>query len=208
MKLKEFIDNHFSPKQQQLLKDISLFVLATLIFHFLYWHTDMNSWLFGCFTYNVFEFFTNIAFNVSKWIISWLFSTDFTFADKTLYFYNDAINGTKHFFASMTIIHDCSGIKQIMQVFIFMLFVSGKILKKFIYWLCCSVVILLLNIIRIVLLTGVLVWNPSYFQPIHDWIGRPFMYVFIFLMWVVWIECFAYPKKVEKEKNKNVYNVS
>jgi len=203
MKIISFINKKFNIKQRQSLKDILLFIVATLIFHVLYWNTDMNKWLFGPFTYNVFEFFTDIAFNASKWIMSWLFATNFTFSDHTLFFYHELSNGINDFFVSMTIIHDCSGIKQIMQVFIFMLFVPGKIWKKFVYWLCCSAVIIALNIIRIVLLTGVLVWHQSYFQPIHDWIGRPVMYIFIFFMWVLWIEKFARPEnnnEIQTEK--------
>ncbi|MDR1847823.1 MAG: exosortase/archaeosortase family protein [Bacteroidales bacterium] len=195
MKFAEYIKRKYNVKQRQSLTDIALFIVATLIFHFLYWHTNMNAWLFGPFTGAIFDFFTNIAFQLSHWAMHILFSTNFVTHDRTFWFYTlDALN-VKHFFVSMSVIHDCSGIKQMMQVFIFMLFVPGKAWKRLIYWLCCCVIIILLNVIRIVILTGVLVNDASMFRFIHDWVGRPFMYVFIFLMWVVWIECFARRKQ-------------
>jgi exosortase/archaeosortase family protein len=194
MKWKIFFKEGINKKQQQLLRDIALFIFATLIFHLLYWHTDMNSWLFGVWTKDIFNFFTDLAFNASKWLMSWMFSTDFITQDRVFYFYTLDSQGIQHFFSSIAIIPDCSAIKQMMQVFIFMIFVPGKIYKKVIYWVCCCVVIIIMNIVRIVGLTGVLLNFSATFKSVHDWIGRPFMYIFIFAMWVIWLEFFARPK--------------
>ena len=48
-------------KNRMILKDAFLFGVSTLVFHFLYWHTNMNQWLFGPFTTEVFDFFTDIT---------------------------------------------------------------------------------------------------------------------------------------------------
>ncbi|MDR0789743.1 MAG: exosortase/archaeosortase family protein [Bacteroidales bacterium] len=198
MKLMNFVQTKLNKTQRQSLKDIALFMLATIIFHFLYWNTNMDSWLFGSFTNDVYDFFTNIAFNVSKWVMGWLFSTDFVTHSRTFFFYHLDVNGIKQFFESMSIVPDCSGVKQMMQVFIFMIFVPGKVWKRLIYWLCCCLIIIALNAIRIIGLTGVLIWHYGWFQLVHDWIGRPFMYVFIFMMWVLWIEKFGRRKTDNK----------
>ena len=202
MKIRNFIASKLNKKQIQPFKDIALFVFATMIFHFLYWNTNMDNWLFGPFTYDVFEFFTDLVFKLSKWVMEWMFSTEFVTLDRSFWFYSLDINGVKQFFTSMTIVHDCSGVKQVMQVFIFLIFVPGKIWKRFVYWLCCSGVIIFLNVIRVVGLTGVLVCDQDKFRFVHDWVGRPFMYVFIFLMWVLWIERFARPKTDKKNSQQ------
>ncbi|MDR1006630.1 MAG: exosortase/archaeosortase family protein [Bacteroidales bacterium] len=203
MKLTKAVFSKLNKKQKQSLGDILLFMLATVIFHILYWYSDMNFWLFGPFTYEVFDFFTNIAFNISRWVMS-LFDTDFLIHGRTFWFYYIDANGIERFFRSMTIVHDCSGIKQMMQVFIFMLLVRGNWWKRLVYWLCCCLVIIVLNVVRIVGLTVILIHYPNWFQPLHDWVGRPFMYVFIFLMWVVWTEFFARRSLTHKAHGSNL----
>ena len=52
-----------NPKNKRLVKDFLLFSAATVAFHFLYWNTDMNKWLFGPFTNSIFNLFTSIAYD-------------------------------------------------------------------------------------------------------------------------------------------------
>lgn len=179
-------------KKNRAIKDLLLFVLVTILFHFLYWETKMNTWLFGAFTKDIFDFFTKIAFNGVVFMSSIFFDTDFEAIQSSLRFYNSSDNAI---ICTMKVVNSCSGIKQILQLFMIILVLPNKFWKRMIYFLCTSLIVIFFNIIRIFGLTGVLLYHPDKYQFIHDWIGRPFHYIIIFLIWLIWIEFFAYKKK-------------
>ncbi|MDD4702927.1 MAG: exosortase/archaeosortase family protein [Bacteroidales bacterium] len=179
-------------KKNRAIKDLLLFVLVTILFHFLYWEKKMNTWLFGAFTKDIFDFFTKIAFNGVVFLSSIFFDTDFEAIQSSLRFYNSSDNAI---ICTMKVVNSCSGIKQILQLFMIILVLPNKFWKRMIYFLCTSLIVIFFNIIRIFGLTGVLLYHPDKYQFIHDWIGRPFHYIIIFLIWLIWIEFFAYKKK-------------
>ncbi|MDD2529948.1 MAG: exosortase/archaeosortase family protein [Bacteroidales bacterium] len=152
----------------------------------------MNTWLFGAFTKDIFDFFTKIAFNGVVFLSSIFFDTDFEAIQSSLRFYNSSDNAI---ICTMKVVNSCSGIKQILQLFMIILVLPNKFWKRMIYFLCTSLIVIFFNIIRIFGLTGVLLYHPDKYQFIHDWIGRPFHYIIIFLIWLIWIEFFAYKKK-------------
>lgn len=184
------IKNYF--KKNRALKDFLLFALVTVLFHFLYWRTNMNTWIFGVFTQEVYNFFTKIAFSGVVFLSRIFLDTDFEAVQSSLRFYNDSDNST---ICTMMVVNSCSGIKQIFQLLMIILILPNKLWKRMIYFLFSSVVVIISNIVRIFGLTVVLLYYPNSFTPIHDWIGRPFYYVVIFFIWFIWIEFFAYPKK-------------
>lgn len=182
-------------KNNHLIKDFLLFTIVTIGFHFLYWNTNMNNWLFGCYTSEVFDFFTHIAYKGTAFLSNIFFTTPFDAVDSSIKFYTINAAQEKEYFCIMQIVHDCSRIKQLLQLFMIMLVVPNKFWKRMIYFLCASVVILLFNIIRIFELTVVSLNYPDNFRFIHDWIGRPYHYIIIFVIWVIWLQFFARPKK-------------
>lgn len=180
--------------KERRLRDILLFCVATVAFHFLYWNTDMDKWLFGTATEAVFDWFTIVAYKGSGFLLSHLSNLPFDSSGMTFAFYTIDAAGGKICFATMEIVHDCSAIKQLMQFLLVMLLCSGRLWKRLVYWLCGSVVLLGANIVRIYFLTMLFASRPSSFQAFHDWIARPAMYVVIFLLWLLWVEKFAYRK--------------
>ncbi len=194
--LKKIWDN---PKNKRYIKDIVLFGVATVAFHFLYWNTDMNSWLFGPFTSEVFDFFTDIAYCGCAFLLGQFCDIPYDTFGRDFLFYTQNDIGLKQYYAHMTIVHDCSAIKQLMQFLLIIVLCSGKWWKKGIYYLVGCILLVLANILRIYLLTILFANNPADFQFYHDWVARPLMYVVIFSLWVVWIEYFAY----RKPKNEN-----
>lgn len=180
---------------RNIIKDGLIFAGVTIVFHFLYWNTNMNSWLFGPFTVEVFDFFTNIAYQGTKILLENFSQYQFVSEGMQFKFYDEL--GT---YAIITIIHDCSAIKQCMQFLLVMIFCPNKWWKRLIYFLIGSVVILLCNIVRCYLLSDVLASGGD-FQYMHDWVARPLMYVIIFVLWFVWIEFFARKKKTTKSEN-------
>ncbi len=193
-----------NPKNRRTIKDGLLFAISTIAFHFLYWHTDMNTWLFGSFTNTVFDFFTNIAYSGGRFLMDNFCDLSYDCYDRNFAFYTESSAGVKTYFANMEIVHDCSAIKQLMQFLLIMLLCPNKLWKRLIYFCIGSIILIIANIIRIYLLTNAFGQDPASFRFYHDWVARPMMYVVIFALWVVWIEFFAYrdsSNKTPKEQH-------
>lgn len=173
---------------RRIIKDTALFVLSTVIFHFLYWNADMNTWIFGPFTDEVFGFFTNLVYQSAMPFIPLFTSENFDVADTSYYFYTLLDDGVKQYYATMTVVADCSGVKQLLQWALIMILCRGKWYKKIAYYATGAVVLLLANVMRIVFLTSLFVTHPTLFSPVHDWVTRPAMYVIIFAMWLLWLK--------------------
>src|SRR5574344_1913703 len=128
------------------LRDFILFAGVTVVFHFLYWHTQMNQWVFYPFTHSVYSFFTSIAYKGDVFLCNAFCSSPLWAQDSWLRFCT--VNGAIH---TMYVVADCSGVKQLLQLAMIMLVVHGRLWHKGIYFLCGCVVILLGNILRIYL---------------------------------------------------------
>lgn len=200
MKLNELVKNIWDNQEnQKLIKNFLALSVAGVVFHFLYWNTDMNTWLFGPFSTQVFDFFTLIAFNGTSVLLEAFCDIPYyTEGTKFLFFRPHPQHGVE-VYAAMSIIHDCSGIKQIMQFLLIIILCTGRWWKKIPYFIAGSIVLVLANIFRIYLLTDLYAQNPEQFQFYHDWVARPMMYVVIFLLWIVWVQFFS----GKKPKNDN-----
>lgn len=185
------------------LRDFLLFVSVTIGFHFLYWNTNMNQWLFGIYSKDVFDFFTRIAFKGTAILSDLFIGKDFDKEGLSLSFYDINSLGTKDYICKMKIVEDCSGIKQIFQVLLIMLVAPNKLWKRLLYFLISIPVVIFFNIVRISSLTAILVYYPNHYTFIHDWIGRPFHYVIIFFIWIIWMEFFARDKEKVKIKKES-----
>ncbi len=180
---------------KRFIKDTLMFFVATIIFHILYWNTDMNLWIFGPLTNDIFDFFTMIAYKASAPLCSIFIDKPFIMQDSSFYFYSTLPDGSVVYDSVMEVIHDCSGIKQLLQWALIMILCRGKWTNKILYYLAGCVIILLANIIRLVIITKISVTNPEMFEPIHDWVARPMMYVIIFSMWYFWLYIIDRKKK-------------
>ena len=155
----------------------------------------MSTWLFGNYTNQVFDFFTLIAYKGVEFLSNIFFTSPFDAIDSSIKFYKLNILQEKEYYCVMQIVESCSGIKQILQLFMIMLVLPNKFWKRMVYFLGGSIIVLFFNIIRIFSLTAVLLKFPDSYRFIHDWIGRPFHYIIIFILWVIWLQFFARPKK-------------
>lgn len=184
---KELLSIWSIDSNKRIIKDALLLSVATIIFHILYWNTDMNSWVFGPFTDNIFDFFTRLAYKGSAPLCEIVIEKPFVLQDSSFYFYTTLPDGSVVYDSVMQIIHDCSGVKQLLQWALIMILCRGKWFHKIWYYLAGCVIILIANIIRIVIITYVFSRNPELFTPVHDWIARPMMYIVIFSMWYMWL---------------------
>lgn len=195
-----FFDIWSVESNKRIIKDVLLFFVATVAFHFIYWNTNMDSWMFGPFNKPLYDFFRNLAFHCAKPFCFWFIDKPTEIVDTTFYFYHIGNLGQKIYDLTMEINVDCSGVKQLLQFLLIMLLCRGLWYKRLLYFLGGSLVILFFNVVRIVFLTVLFVYQTYKFQNVHDWVARPAMYVIIFGLWYIWVSCPKLSGKVKTNK--------
>lgn len=159
--------------------DILLFMAITLVLHKLWWGWiwKMKELLFldvlaRDLAYGV--------FTASHHILDWL-GVVHTPQEQTLYFET----------GSIAINSSCSGLKQIYQVFFLLFFFPGNWKNKTWFIPLGMLTLYLTNIFRIIVLSYIMIWLPEQWHFSHDWILRPFFYVVIFALWLIWLKRFS-----------------
>ena len=189
---RNFIDRH---KLQPLL-DVIIFMLIIGFFHILWWDLGLKEFLLEHLSFSELEqFMANQVAIPSAWIVKHIIGYDIKTLGTTLYFPNNgyiAVEGS------------CSGLKQFYQWIILMILFPGPWKQKLWYIPMGLVVIHLINIFRIVVLSVVVMHWPQHWDFIHLWIMRPFFYVVIFIMWMIWEEKFRLPARKLSEKSSEV----
>lgn len=95
------------------------------------------------------------------------------------------------------IIEGCNSISVIILFASFVFAFSNKLLHTLIFILLGSVLIYVLNILRIALLVFALYYYPEYEEILHGTIFPLFIYGVVFILWVLWVTKFSgYVKKV------------
>ncbi len=182
-------------------KDVALFMGILLIFHFLYRYFAQD-FLAVDFIKNSGNSLARNVFLESKWVLE-LFNVNVTSLDvldidgsvKSNVFYYAANNG----YTSVGL--GCSGLKQLYQWTVLMLFYPGSWKNKLWYIPMGLVVVHLTNVFRILLMVFVTINLPEHWHFIHDYIARPFFYVVMFAMWVYWNEHYYHKKEKKKVKS-------
>lgn len=175
-KIKQFIDKN----RLQPLVDILLFAIIIYFFHWLWWSGGLKHFLeeFAFFSETE-QFLAHQVFLPSAWIVEHILHIPIKTMDNTLYFNNNgfvAVEGS------------CSGLKQFYQWTMLMILFPGPWKKKLWFIPLGLLVIHIDNILRIVILSVVVIHWPQHWGFIHLWILRPFYYVVMFLLWVIWVE--------------------
>ena len=166
--------------------DVLIFSIIIVFFHKFWWDWGFKAFLINYLSFTELEQFMAVqVFIPSSWIVEHIIGYDIRTLNTTMYFPNNnwlEVNGS------------CSGLKQFYQWIILMVLFPGPWKQKLWYIPMGIVVIHLINIMRIVILAIIMEVAPDYWHISHDWILRPFFYVVIFVMWVIWVEKFAHPK--------------
>lgn len=169
--------------EHRFVRDVLLFIGITLVIHFswklLYpvfseWpvYSGLSQWL----TYRV--------FTESLWVNQHILGFDITTDGMTMWFSNGGYVG---------IVSGCSGLKHLVQVFFLLLFIPGPWKHKLWYIPASMLVLHFTNILRVCILSASVLHFPDYWDFLHDWILRPFFYLVIFVLWVIWQERFRNP---------------
>jgi len=166
--------------------DVLIFMVIIVFFHKLWWDWGFKNFLLNHMRFAELEqFMAYQVFLPSAWFVKHIIGYDINTLNTTLYFPNNgyiAVNGS------------CSGLKQFYPWIFLMVLFPGPWKKKLWYIPLGLLVIHLTNIFRIIVLSVILMKWPEYWNVSHDWILRPFFYVVIFVLWVIWVEKIK-PKK-------------
>jgi len=163
------------------LADVAIFSIIIIFFHFLWWDFGLKSFLSKYVAFQEMEqFMAWQVFLVSSWFDAHILGYEIKTLDTTIYFPD--INGY------IAVNGSCSGVKQFYQWTVLMILFPGPWKKKLWYIPLGLLIIHLNNIVRIIILSVVLIHWPDYWHFAHDWILRPFFYVIIFALWVIWVE--------------------
>jgi len=84
----------------------------------------------------------------------------------------------------------CSGLRQYLQVVVLFLLLRGPLLHK-LWFIPFSILIMMFtNIFRIAVLSVVHSWQPVHTEFVHTYVMRPFFYVVMIALWIMWVEKF------------------
>lgn len=172
------------------LKDSLLFFILILGFHFLFrfWAYHLNYWPLDAEITQVSGLLANIVFRNSSWILKHLTNYSFSLRGNSIFVGNGFVGVNE----------GCSGLKQFLQWIVLMVFFPGPWKHKLWFIPSGLVVLHLVNIFRISALSALLLYLPEHWKFMHDWIFRPFFYVVMFVMWVLWVEKFKSSRKDER----------
>ena len=173
--IKGYINKH----NLKFLLDVFLFGLITIALHWLWWNVWWKLEILD-FLHSWANLLAHWVYLGSSWVLDNVFSVQHTAKNETLYFSNGYI----------AVIESCSGLKQFYQLFFLLLIFPGPWKHKLWYIPSGVLLIFLVNIFRIVMLSFILLWKPDIWDLAHMWVLRPFYYVVIFGLWVVWVERF------------------
>lgn len=173
---------------------VVLFILITFFFHKIWWffYADFSPYFLIATIQN---FLADIIFEWSSFIDKQIFGldVDINAAERILIFKNDAF---------IQINKSCSGLKQFYQITVLFILFPGPWKHKLWYIPMSLFVMHFTNLFRIIFLSLAIIWKPMYWDFMHTWVMRPFFYVVIFVLWLIWVERFNKKRKVKLSKNE------
>ena len=168
-------------------------MIIIVFFHQLWWDWGFKTLLLDHLAFAELEqFMAYQVFWPSAWIVEHIVGYTIGTENTTLIFPRAG---------SIVVNGSCSGLKQFYQWTFLMVLFPGPWKKKLWYIPLGILVIHLVNIMRIVILSVILMNWPDQWHFSHDWILRPFFYVVIFALWVIWVEKYRNPALKAKKKS-------
>ena len=184
----ENIKAYYKDPKNQSVVDVGLFIVLILSFHFLYlgWQA-LGYWPIKGTIDKLMLWAVDMAYSQSCWLLENVFHLDLTtMSDIRLI----ATPNNEGGWARVIIAPECASLKQWLHWLFLMLLFPGPWKHKLWYIPAGLVIVEWTNVVRI---CGVLMMQipwPNSFHIAHDYIFKVFFYLIIFLMWVIWVECF------------------
>ncbi len=170
-------------------REVAIFAIITIIIHFSwrFWAYQLHYAPIHDVIYKAFDFMSKQVFLESSWFVSHVLNINITIVKQTMYFPN---------IGYIEINAGCSGLKQFTQFALLMILYPGPWKKKLWFIPLGVFIVHLTNLFRVIGLSVVIINWTDYWKFSHDYLFRPFFYVVIFSMWVIWVE------KISKKKTK------
>lgn len=182
-KTKEFLTR----KRLWPLADVLVFVVITWGFHELWWMFFPQIMAVPLFV-GIADWLANAVYLASAWVDVHVFRMDVLLFEKNVIHFVTNSRG-------IVINETCSGFKQMYQVLVLFLLFPGPWKHKLWYIPMGIAAMFLINIARVVGLSFTMIYWPAQWDFIHLWVLRPFYYLVLFLLWVIWVEKFGGTKK-------------
>jgi len=191
------INNFINKYNLNALKEVFIFFVIIVGFHFLFrfWAYDLKYFPIKPIVFSLYEFLTKHVFLESSWFVSNVLNIEITTIKQTMYF-------GKHGYIGINA--GCSGLKQYLEFVVLMLLYPGPWKHKLWFIPVGVFIVHLTNLFRIIGLSVVLINYSDYWKFSHDNLFRPFFYVVIFIMWVIWVEYFYKKKKHPSKKSASI----
>lgn len=160
--------------------DVLLFIIITYAVHWLWWQYSSAIYSIPGFL-AITGWLSREVYLASVWINMNILGMDLQLAEgNTMIFLKNNY--------SMYINESCSGFKQMIQILVLFVLFPGPWKQKLWFIPACMVSMFFVNVLRVIGLSYAMIWAPQHWDFIHLWIMRPFYYVAIFIMWVIWVE--------------------
>jgi exosortase/archaeosortase family protein len=166
--------------------DVALFAIITYSFHVLWWDFARVIKSFTAVNATA-DWLAEQVFHSSLWINRSILGLHVTTEYPNVMWFS---NG-----GFVQVVESCSGLKQFYQILVLFILFPGPWKHKLWFIPLAIFIMHLVNIMRIVILSVVVLWKPEHWDFIHEWILRPGFYVVIFLQWVWWVEKFRLKSK-------------
>lgn len=90
--------------------------------------------------------------------------------------------------SQVCIVWGCSGVKELIMTLVMLLLARGSIKKKLWYIPMGLAFIIVINYLRLIILTYAAHYSYELFDVLHSYLGRIMMYGGIIALWYIWIE--------------------
>jgi exosortase/archaeosortase family protein len=186
--------------------DVFLFAAITVVFHVL-WRLGRD-WIEASSLFiSLSDAATHMVYLSAAWVNEKILGLDMLRLDAvcTFRFLDGGLPPDGRIAGTMIVDHTCSGLKQFYQAFFLFLLYPGPWRHKLWFIPLAILVMHLVNVFRVVALSLVMVHAYPHWDLMHDWVLRPFFYVVLFALWVVWNERFrARAASVNQTSNNGV----
>jgi exosortase/archaeosortase family protein len=176
------------------LREVALFMIITLIIHysFRYWAGSLQFEPIREWVVSTRGWLSEVVYYQSKYLVIHVLGYDVVVDDEAqiMYYPNNGFVGVNM---------SCSGFKQLLQLIILFLVYPGPWKHKLWFIPLGTIAVYITNLLRILSLSVVVSIDPTKFDFAHDYVVRPFFYVVIFALWVIWVEKF-YTKRMKPDK--------
>jgi exosortase/archaeosortase family protein len=171
----------FTDDKWEKVRAVFWFCLITVVIHVFwrFWSNQLHSWPLYDLMLKWSDFFVNMVYNQSTWVISHILHIPITKYNYVFVCQNGY---------GLQINDSCSGIKQIMQFVILMLVFPGPWKHKTWFIPLGVIIVHFTNVLRIIILALIAEHSPANIKSTHDSYMRIMFYVVIFALWLLWVE--------------------